>query len=82
MLNSFVRAHLDLLKSGPTITDQHSREVLQDLVRTVAPSPDLDELAWTLEELRVSSFAQHLRTPVPVSEKRIRKEIHRLARGL
>lgn len=53
-----------------------------DLVRTVAPSPDLDELAWTLEELRVSSFAQHLRTPVPVSEKRIRKEIHRLARGL
>jgi ATP-dependent helicase HrpA len=53
-----------------------------DLVRTVAPGPDVDALAWALEELRVSSFAQQLRTPVPVSEKRIRKEIHRLARGL
>ena len=53
-----------------------------DLVKTVPPSADLDDLAWALEELRVSSFAQHLRTPIPVSEKRIRKEIHRLARGL
>ena len=53
-----------------------------DLARTVPSSPALEDLAWTLEELRVSSFAQQLRTPVPVSEKRIRKEIHRLARGL
>ncbi len=54
----------------------------EDLARTVSPSADLDALAWTLEEFRVSSFAQQLRTPIPVSEKRIRKEIHRLARGL
>ncbi len=54
----------------------------EDLVRTVAPSAELEALAWTLEEFRVSSFAQQLRTPFPVSEKRIRKEIHRLARGL
>jgi ATP-dependent helicase HrpA len=54
----------------------------EDLVRTVAPSADVEELAWLLEELRVSSFAQHLRTAVPVSEKRIRKEMLRLARGL
>jgi ATP-dependent helicase HrpA len=53
-----------------------------DLAATVAPSADVEALAWSLEELRVSSFAQHLRTPTPVSEKRIRKEIHRLARGL
>lgn len=53
-----------------------------DLTRTVSPSADTEALAWTLEEFRVSSFAQHLRTPIPVSEKRIRKEIHRLARGL
>jgi ATP-dependent helicase HrpA len=54
----------------------------EDLVKTVPPSRDVEELAWTLEELRVSSFAQQLRTPTPVSEKRIRKEMLRLARGL
>jgi ATP-dependent helicase HrpA len=53
-----------------------------DLVATVSPSAELEALAWSLEELRVSSFAQQLRTPVPVSEQRIRKEIHRIARGL
>jgi ATP-dependent helicase HrpA len=53
-----------------------------DLVATVAPTAELEALAWSLEELRVSSFAQQLGTPVPVSEQRLRKEIHRLARGL
>ncbi len=53
-----------------------------DLTRTVSASAELESLSWSLEELRVSSFAQHLRTRVPVSEKRIRNEIHRLARGL
>ena len=54
----------------------------ENLAETVSPSGDLEALAWALEEFRVSSFAQQLRTPVPVSEKRIRTEIHRLARGL
>jgi len=52
-----------------------------DLARTVSPSPDLEALAWALEELRVSLFAQQLRTPVRVSEKRIRSDIGRIARG-
>jgi len=54
----------------------------ENLAETVSPSDDLEALAWALEEFRVSSFAQQLRTPIPVSEKRIRNEIHRLARGL
>ena len=33
----------------------------------------LDELRWLLEELRVSFFAQELRTPQPVSVKRLDK---------
>ncbi len=33
--------------------------------------PRLDEIRWMLEELRVSLFAQSLRTPYPVSVKRI-----------
>ena len=31
----------------------------------------LDEYRWMLEELRVSLFAQELRTPQPVSAKRL-----------
>jgi ATP-dependent helicase HrpA len=33
----------------------------------------LDEYRWLLEELRVSFFAQELRTPQPVSTKRLDK---------
>jgi ATP-dependent helicase HrpA len=33
----------------------------------------LQELRWLIEELRVSFFAQELRTPQPVSIKRIEK---------
>ena len=35
--------------------------------------PRLDELRWTFEELRVSLFAQELKTAYPVSLKRIEK---------
>ncbi|HMO47713.1 MAG TPA: ATP-dependent RNA helicase HrpA [Rubrivivax sp.] len=35
--------------------------------------PRLDEYRWLLEELRVSLFAQELRTPQPVSSKRLDK---------
>jgi ATP-dependent helicase HrpA len=33
----------------------------------------LDEFRWLLEELRISLFAQELRTPQPVSAKRLEK---------
>ena len=36
-----------------------------------APAPELEQFGWLLEELRVSLFAQQLRTPVPVSPKRL-----------
>ncbi len=35
--------------------------------------PNLDEFRWQLEELRVSLFAQELKTPAPVSVKRLEK---------
>jgi ATP-dependent helicase HrpA len=38
-----------------------------------AVSPELEQFGWLLEELRVSLFAQELRTPVPVSVKRLTK---------
>jgi ATP-dependent helicase HrpA len=52
------------------------------LLATLSPSaaaqPDVEQVGWTLEELRVSLFSQALGTAVPVSEKRIRVEIERL----
>jgi len=35
--------------------------------------PKIVEFRWMLEELRVSLFAQELRTPMPVSAKRLQK---------
>ena len=47
-------------------------------VRAVAarrrqPDSHLEEFRWMLEELRVSLFAQQLRTPMPVSVKRLER---------
>jgi ATP-dependent helicase HrpA len=36
-------------------------------------SPELEEFRWLIEELRVSLFAQELKTPFPVSVKRLEK---------
>ncbi|NUZ08300.1 ATP-dependent RNA helicase HrpA [Piscinibacter koreensis] len=41
--------------------------------RRGARDPRLEEFRWLLEELRVSLFAQELRTPQPVSVKRLDK---------
>ncbi|HYD97221.1 MAG TPA: ATP-dependent RNA helicase HrpA [Noviherbaspirillum sp.] len=41
--------------------------------RQKAADPRMTEFRWLLEELRVSLFAQELRTPMPVSVKRLQK---------
>ena len=38
-----------------------------------APQAEFEQFGWLLEELRVSLFAQELKTPVPVSVKRLTK---------
>jgi ATP-dependent helicase HrpA len=43
-------------------------------------SAELEQFGWLLEELRVSLFAQQLKTPVPVSSKRLTKLWHTLKR--
>ncbi len=40
----------------------------------------LDDFRWQLEELRISLFAQELKTPYPVSAKRLDKLWEELAR--
>ena len=41
--------------------------------RSGVADPQLEEFRWLLEELRVALFAQELRTPMPVSVKRLQK---------
>jgi ATP-dependent helicase HrpA len=41
---------------------------------------DFEQFGWLIEELRVSLFAQELKTPVPVSSKRLAKLWQTLAR--
>ena len=41
--------------------------------RQKSSDPKMVEFRWLLEELRVSLFAQELRTPMPVSVKRLQK---------
>jgi ATP-dependent helicase HrpA len=43
--------------------------------------PEMEDFRWRLEELRVSLFAQELRTPEPVSVKRLEKRWAEIAGG-
>ena len=49
------------------------RETLKLQKAGAAPDAQLDQFRWLLEELRVQLFAQELKTPVPVSVKRLQK---------
>jgi ATP-dependent helicase HrpA len=51
--------------------EQAYRRELAARARHGAPPPALEQFGWLLEELRVSLFAQALKTPVPVSARRL-----------
>ncbi|HEY0619059.1 MAG TPA: DUF3418 domain-containing protein, partial [Kribbella sp.] len=57
-----------------TLTDEYDKR-LKAVPAGKYPSPELLEVRWMLEELRISLFAQTLGTPYPVSDKRIRKAL-------
>lgn len=76
-----VVARLDRFKADPQ-RDARQMAAMSPLQtgyrRTLAarkgrPDQRLDEFGWLLQELRVSLFAQELRTPMPVSVKRLEK---------
>ena len=74
---------LEKLAQAPDRDEQHTRELsrlwqqLQSRAERNRNSgvvePALDEFRWMLEEQRVSLFAQELKTPYPVSYKRLAK---------
>ncbi|MCP2179625.1 ATP-dependent helicase HrpA [Prauserella alba] len=51
------------------------RGVLDEVPPRTEPSPELAEIRWMIEELRISFFAQTLKTAYPVSVKRIVKAL-------
>jgi ATP-dependent helicase HrpA len=76
-----IALRLDKLKADPARDAQRMAEIAMlqtPYLREVAARKGqadarLQEYRWLLEELRVSLFAQELRTPMPVSAKRLQK---------
>ena len=54
------------------------RQALADLPPARRDDPDVREVRWMIEELRVSLFAQTLGTSGPVSERRIERALDQL----
>jgi ATP-dependent helicase HrpA len=83
-----IAARLDKLKGDPARDAARTNEIvplqvawLRELAaRKGVGDPRLEEFRWMLEELRVSLFAQELRTPMPVSAKRLAKAWESLRR--
>ena len=83
-----ITLRLDKLRADPARDAQRQSElrpVEQRWLRTLADRKGavdarLNEYRWLLEELRVSFFAQELRTPQPVSVKRLDKAWEQLSR--
>ena len=62
--------------------EQMWQEKTDSLIKQGLPISDgLAGFKWMIEELRVSLFAQELKTPYPVSVKRLLKEWERLDKG-
>jgi ATP-dependent helicase HrpA len=51
-------------------------QAYQQLRQEVGDSAELRQIRWMIEELRVSYYAQELRTPYPISDKRIYQAMH------
>jgi ATP-dependent helicase HrpA len=83
-----IATRLDKLKNDPARDAARMNELavlqtpyLRELAaRKGVADARLDEFRWLLEELRVSLFAQELRTPMPVSVKRLQKVWDNLSR--
>ncbi|MEK8061047.1 ATP-dependent RNA helicase HrpA [Burkholderia contaminans] len=71
-----IALRIDKLKADPARDAKQSADLLplaQQYQRAVSQRGGVAEFRWLLEELRISLFAQELRTPMPVSVKRLHK---------
>ena len=63
-----------------TVTQRYQQLRRQSGNNGAGETQELQRIRWMIEELRVSYFAQELRTPYPVSDKRIYQAMDELAR--
>lgn len=86
-----VQVRLDKLKANPTrdaqlmadygpLWNNYERRAIQ-LAKLGTADPQIEQFRWLLEELRISLFAQELKTPVPVSVKRLQKQWEGIQHG-
>jgi ATP-dependent helicase HrpA len=86
-----VVVRLDKLKANPgrdaqlmaeyvPLWTNYERRAIQ-LAKLGTLDPQVEQFRWLLEELRVGLFAQELRTPVPVSSKRLQKQWEGIKNG-
>jgi ATP-dependent helicase HrpA len=74
-----INVRIDKLRADPTrdaraMTEwQQAAAPWQRALKERHGDPKMMEFRWLLEELRVSLYAQELRTPMPVSAKRLQK---------
>jgi len=74
-----INLRIEKLRSNPARDAQCMAQLqpllqaLQKLRQAKNTDPRVDEFAWVMQELRVSLFAQELKTPVIVSVKRLEK---------
>ncbi len=73
-LSQAPQADRDRMHRVHAVQDAYT-ELLQALSPTRAAADDVRDIAWQIEELRVSLWAQQLGTPRPVSEQRIYRAI-------
>ena len=78
-----MRLRAERLRQDPAKDQQRLLQVLpfwrEYLKHRAAGTEGLDELRWLIEEWRVSLFAQELKTPEPVSAKRLTRALEQLA---
>ena len=86
-----IGVRLDKLRANPardaqlmgeyaSLWSNYERRALQ-LAKSGASDPQVEQFRWLLEELRVGLYAQELRTPVPVSVKRLQKQWEGIRNG-
>ncbi len=65
---------------------EHVQNMWQQWLVKLSPvqrnMPEVQEIRWMIEELRVSLFAQQLGTPYPISDKRIMQAMEQLSQQL
>jgi ATP-dependent helicase HrpA len=75
-----IGADQERLQRVQAVQDAHD-ELVHALPSARARAADVRDIAWQIEELRVSLWAQQLGTPHPVSEQRIYRAIDAVRDG-